>query len=37
MYMEIHDFRKYQCPTHNNPGGPSLLPELNSQTENTHR
>lgn len=34
--MGINDFRKHQCLRHNNPGDPSLLPELPSQGENTH-
>lgn len=34
--MDINDFRKRKCLRHNNPGDPSLLPELPSPGENTH-
>lgn len=34
--MGINDFRKHQCLRHNNPGDPSLLPELPGPGENTH-
>lgn len=34
--MGINDFRKHRCLRHNNPGDPSLLPELPSPRENTH-
>ena len=33
--MKINDFKKHHCPTHNNPGGPSLLPELPGLREKT--
>lgn len=33
--MEINVFKKPQCPMHNNPGGPSLLPELPGLREKT--